>query len=224
MNDTLVEIKDYYSKWIEERVPLVLKELVGHRNQIAKAQKHYTWYLYLDWRNISEEEFIALSIVFNHMMNYPPEELEKDNLLQSVWRELIEQFQLSASRFKQSRKAKIWSSIVLGGNWTSTHYLFWSGGRFFLPITEWEGNYKNVMNNFLRRHFSLRYNTPRRLKKQERVRGYRDHGSMPTKSQVARRNANRDQTTGVTQEGYIVNIQEFTRSRQRKLPEDDPDL
>jgi len=223
MKDSLEEIIGYYSTWIERQIPEVLKELTGHRNQIAKAQKRYTWYLYLDWRNISEEEFIALSIVVNHMKCYPPSEIEEDDLMKEIWREFVEQFQLAALRFKNSRKAKIWSSIVVNGKWTSTHYMFWHG-RFFLPITEWEGNYKNVITNWVKRHFSLRYNTPRRLKKQERVRGYRDHGSMPTESQVARRKANQDQTRGVTQEGFIVDFQEFTRSKQRKNTKDDPDL
>jgi len=119
-----------------------------------------------------------------------------------IWTELEEQLIKIAFRFQDSEKSKIWSQILTSRKQVSIMYLCIN--YVFLPITEWGGNYKKVLRNWIRRKFTLRYNTPKRLKKQERIRGYRDKGSMSSQSTRARRRANESSTFGKTQEGYNV--------------------
>jgi hypothetical protein len=136
----------------------------------------------------------------------------------AIWRELVDQLQLAAPRFKSSRKGKIWTQIIVNEAWTSTTFLLIH--RIILPIDEFRGN---ILHNFpitwFQGHFTLRYNTPRRLKKQDFVRGYRDHGSASSESERARREANTDQTRGITQEGYVVDPDMFHRSRRKRTNE-----
>jgi hypothetical protein len=100
----------------------------------------------------------------------------------------------------------------------------------WLPPKEFQGNF--LMRDFrgwLQKVFSVRYHTPRRLRKQERVRGYRDHGSMSSVSEKARKSANRVKVHGIDQEGNIVDYfamrdsQEFrTKQKQEKWDPNNP--
>jgi len=55
---------------------------------------------------------------------------------------------------------------------------------------EWEGNYQKRLLKILTSIFSVRLQTPRRIERQQRIRGYRDHGSMASIHEKARREAN----------------------------------
>jgi hypothetical protein len=61
----------------------------------------------------------------------------------------------------------------------------------YLPSPrEYLGNYKISSDKGLKRIFTVRRLTPRRLKREEFHRGYRDHGSMSSVSERARKSAN----------------------------------
>jgi hypothetical protein len=61
----------------------------------------------------------------------------------------------------------------------------------FVPsLREWKGNYSGKLLKTIQRIFSLRFQTPKRVERQERIRGYRDHGSMSSQSEKARKEAN----------------------------------
>jgi hypothetical protein len=76
------------------------------------------------------------------------------------------------------------------------------------------GNFKKIFKKYIGRIFTLRYQTPRRLQKQERVRGYRDHGSMATIDEVARREANSEVLNS-----YLVEIIRFIEETGCSIPE-----
>jgi hypothetical protein len=225
ITDTIQELTEYYDKWLQKVSLSAVERLEDLSYQVAASQKSFTWYLYLDWRSISEVEFVALSLTINYLMYFFTQRYEKkrNSLDWYVMHELVDQLKTASLRFRSSHKGKIWCIILQAEAWNSLTNLAKLG--VLLPITEWEGNYKEgLVPKWLERHFSLRYNTPRRLKKQERIRGYRDHGTMSSPSESARRRANESQLRGITQEGYVVNWDEFSASLKRELEHNpDPD-
>jgi len=201
--------------WLESYQREVLKTIKDLSNQVSTARKQYSWYLYLSWREISEQQFLGLSALMNFMEeNIEKSKIELDEIEMSIWIELRTQFTQSSTRFKNSRKGNIWSSIVRSGICVSTQYLI--DNQILLPIDEFRGNIlKNFLSNWIPRHYTLRFNTPRRLKKQGFVRGYRDHGSTSSESERARREANTTKIPGITQEGYIVDYEALQNYQER---------
>jgi hypothetical protein len=210
MTQDVFQLKEYYFPLLEKYSLEALKVLEDLRNQVTVSQKYYTWYLYLSWRDFSEEEFFVLAMVLNQLAIEHLETIKKDEILYHVYLELVEQSKGVAKRFLLSRKAKNWANIVYYQKWVNPFFGIMAG--LFLPITEFQGNYLHLVRNLVRQRYSLRRNTPRRLKKQERIRGYRDHGSASSPSERARRDANTSQISGITQEGYIVDYDLYQAS------------
>jgi len=226
MADTPHSIYDYYVHWARRTLVDLVHQYEELSTKITASQKSDPWYLYLDWRGISEEEFYCLSVFiaiverfsFKYVFRY-----NKPHLLW-MWEEFVYQYRLCAKRFKNSSKGKFWS-LLAEQDWIDSHPPI-QFSRGFLPITEFEGNYLHQFEGWLYVHFTLRYNTPKRLKKTERIRGYRDHGSASSVSERARRRANTDPIKGVDQDGRIVDWQLYLqtkrfRQQQRQEPEDD---
>jgi hypothetical protein len=61
---------------------------------------------------------------------------------------------------------------------------------FFLPITEFVGNYQVDLEKWFEQNLTVRLYTPRKVKKTQRIRGYRDHGTMVSSEAKIRRSAN----------------------------------
>jgi hypothetical protein len=71
-----------------------------------------------------------------------------------------------------------------------------------MSYREWRGNFYQDVYKLLKKVFHFyRYN-PRKPKKQERIRGYRDKGSMSSESEKARRAANTETWNEYLQEVY----------------------
>jgi len=146
-------------------------------------------------------------------INYPIQLTEITDMEKIILDEFQQSVRRCAPRFKNSRKGKIWSTFHISDRTLSPRYIL---SRYLLPITEWEGNYRRCIHGWIKKHFTLRYNTPKRIKKQERIRGYRDHGSMSSNSERARRVANTSPIRGVRQDGYIVDWELYHSSLQFK--------
>jgi hypothetical protein len=129
-----------------------------------------------------------------------------------MYEEMVFQYLLCAKRFKNSSKGKFWANLC-EKKWKDslTIPMFTDG---LLPITEFEGNYLKQFQEWVKVHYTLRYLTPKKIRKTERIRGYRDHGSASSESERARRKANTDPTQGVNQDGKVVDWQLYTDSRK----------
>jgi len=213
MADTPKTIYDYYVRWARDTLTDLIQTYEELSTKISVSQKSYSWYLYLDWRNISEEEFVCLSILIGIVERYSFKYVfrwEKPELLW-LWEEMVEQYLLCAKRFKNSSKGKYWSVQAERSFRTFPDFPDNPG---FLPITEFEGNYVKFFKKWIEKHYTLRYSTPKRLKKTERIRGYRDHGSASSVSERARRQANTSPIRGVDQDGKVVDWQLYSQSLQ----------
>jgi len=214
LTDTPKTIYDYYAKWARKTLTDLVQYYEELSTKITLSQKSDPWYLYLNWRDISEEEFYCLSVFVAYVEQYSFKYIlkwERPEYLW-IWEEFILQYHLCRKRFTTSKKGKFWTKLA-ENNWkdNSLPIQFYQG---LLPITEFEGNYKNQFEGWIQKHFSLRYNTPKRLKKTERIRGYRDHGSASSESERARRQANTDPTRGIDQDGKVTDWQLYLSTRK----------
>jgi len=209
--DSFKDLGVYYTKWCTDNALILKSAVKALSTEILVSQKSTSWYLYLDWRGISEEEFIGLSLIINFIELSDSFRNGMTEMELYIYKEFKEQFLSCALRFRHSSKGKVWVSIITREAYTSIYYMCIN--NILLPITEWNGNYNKLeKRRWIQEHFTLRYNTPRRQKKQERIRGYRDHGSMASVSEKARRAANTSPIRGVTQEGFVENWTEYQSS------------
>jgi len=214
-----IEAWEMYEEFLFYSALEVQEVLEGLSTIISTSQKPFTWYLNLNWRSISEKQFLSIALLIMYMRNHPTIYETLEELEVYIWTEFEEQFLLHTKKF-QEEKTSIWSQMIQSRIEVSIMYLIVN--RITLPITEWKGNYSKSLRGWFKKNLTIRYNTPRNLKRQERVRGYRDHGSMPTKSQVARRRANELSSFGFTQEGYNVtdDILQFWEEQETKRKPD----
>jgi len=196
------ELFDYYSKLSGWLALQLSKELQDRSTIIATSRRSESWYPYLNWRNITDREFLNLALACASFPNYTAwsgwKITTEAYLLEEIKSTLIQ----VAKRFKGSKIQKIVEAVEKG-RWA---LLLNMDLHLWLPPREFAGNLsmESTFRDWIKGNFTIRYHTQRRLRKQERIRGYRDHGSMSSVSEKARKRANRVSIAGVDQEGHIV--------------------
>jgi len=184
-------LEDSLSFWRSEGENLA-RDLLGYiralSTKISNTSKTFPFYLYLNWREMTGSDWFILRIA-SHFLEQGPLILEllKDSLLNFVFKELKEglarnQDRMKNIKFKQFELALSWA------HFDDQRSIF---TKSILPSErEWRGNFAKKLPRILERIFTLRFQTPKRIERQERVRGYRDHGSKASDSEIARRQAN----------------------------------
>jgi hypothetical protein len=102
--------------------------------------------------------------------------------------DLFDGLQRNERRFAKSKFYKFFSSTLAAvyKNPVKTDFELVSRREF-------ENNYELDFLETLEAIFTVRWNTPRRVKKQQFRRGYHDKGSKSSESEIARRAANREE-------------------------------
>jgi hypothetical protein len=147
------------------------------------------WFLHFSWRNVSDRQALNLALMMNYLNLHPELVLERDRCFQFLALEAIQLIKRTLIRFKDIKKMPLIIRIVQSDKGVSFTLLSTIEGAY-LPWREFKGNFKIASHRITDELLSIRFQTPRRLKKQEFRRGYRDHGTMISVSEKARRNAN----------------------------------
>jgi len=156
------------------------------RNHVTDTSKVETFYLYFHWRDLDEKAYYNLRIALTGLFCYEGEFLRTDSVCLYLANLLGEE--LSKYRFRVAQSKFVQFFDTLGSIPYAKEYKL--GITLQMPIREFLGNYEESVNKLLRRIFTVRLNTPRRVKRKVFHRGYDDKGSESSVSERARRNAN----------------------------------
>jgi hypothetical protein len=173
--------------WYKGEAERLSNQLLRHievlRNQITSTSRKRPFFLYFNWRRMSEREYYSLILAVMWILHNRSITSSLDELSDHIFRDLLEDIYRNISRFRQTKFSEIFIQyILLLGT-------FETNGSKYPPIREWKGNYSISLADWLVNNFTLRLDTPRKAKRQEFIRGYRDHGSKASDSEVARRQA-----------------------------------
>jgi len=199
--------------WTAEGISLaedLLLYIKGTSTKISNISKKDTaFYLYLNWRQMSGTDWVLLRIAIHFLEDSPLGiQCQKDELCRYVLREL----KLALARNQNRMKNTKFNQLEMALSATAEIHSLGSHLKSAFPSKrEWEGNYKKRLLKILTKILSVRLQTPRRIERQQRVRGYRDHGSMASIHEKARREAN---TSGwnefLEQARYLIEVEDYT--------------
>jgi hypothetical protein len=174
----------YWETLYRSSSALLVKHIEDLRNQISDTSKRDSFYLYFNWRALDERGYymLALGVAGIYLTG---DFLGLDPVESYILREFEEGLRKQTKRFKDT---KFFNFLDYLQNSPDT-------SRSYHPsITpnprEFQANYYTSLSRVLTRVYTVRWNTPRRVKKQEFRRGYRDKGSKASVSELARRKAN----------------------------------
>jgi len=103
-----------------------------------------------------------------------------------IFDNLVEEIRRNKLRFKDTKFFEFFTSLGI----IPYAEKYENGITLRCPIREYLGNYESDLLSDLRRVYTVRYNTPRRVKRKVFHRGYDDKGSESSVSERARRSAN----------------------------------
>jgi len=146
------------------------------------------FYLYFNWRLLDGRIWGIMRMALTALeQGALSTQVCKDKVLNHVVREFKEALNRNRNRMSRTKFSKFELSLSAVDSLDDL-------GIILLDVVptrrEWEGNFKTRFAKNLSRLFSLRFETPKRIRRQERIRGYRDHGSMSSDSERARKAAN----------------------------------
>jgi len=161
----------------------LLQHIEVLRNQISNTSRKRPFFLYFNWRRMTEREYYVLILSVMWILHNPSISSSLDELSDHIFRDLVEDMYRNVKRFEDTKFSEIFIQyILLLGT-------FETNGSKYPPIREWKGNYSISLTEWLKHNFTLRLDTPRKAKRQEFIRGYRDHGSKASDSEIARKKA-----------------------------------
>jgi hypothetical protein len=160
-----------------------LEDLTTKVPDISKIQSN----LSLQWRLISQKEWTVLVLAIDCLKAIPTLFLEMSPMARAFL-EVLE-FDLERTE-KRLQNAKHLKDLFLCISDLEALEIFLGDETYQISYREWRGNfYQDVYSLLKKVFFFFRYN-PRKVKRQERIRGYRDKGSKSSDSEKARREAN----------------------------------
>jgi hypothetical protein len=172
----------YFNKLLEESCALLVKIITDHRSKVPSSSMTNPFYVHFSTEQVDERTFYSLCLLLGgyirSLSHYPPDSVE-EYLVSELHREV----EKISKRFKETKFFKFFYYIL----------------NTPLPLNlviripserEYDNNYIFPLDSIIGKVFSVRFLTPRRVKRAEFRRGYRDHGSMSDKSTRARRQAN----------------------------------
>jgi hypothetical protein len=183
---TTLQGTDYWKTVVSLAAPIVFKYIEGLRTQIGDTSKRNSWYLYFNYRALTEKRYYTLKILVTGLMLsgiFPQNSVSRQIVV-----DLFDGLQRNERRFAKSKFYKFFSSTLAAvyKNPVKTDFELVSRREF-------ENNYELDFLETLEAIFTVRWNTPRRVKKQQFRRGYHDKGSKSSESEIARRAANREE-------------------------------
>jgi hypothetical protein len=143
--------------------------------------------LSLQWRKITQKEWTILITAIDCLKHIPTLLLEMSEMARAFL-EVLE-FDLERTQ-KRLQDAKHLKELFLTIGDLEALDCYIGDPTYQISYREWRGNfYQDVYSLLKKVFFFFRYN-PRRPRRQERIRGYRDKGSKSSDSEKARREAN----------------------------------
>jgi hypothetical protein len=161
-----------------------IDELRNHVTDTSKRKDSF--YLYFHWRVVDERSFYNLELGVVGLVHFYKDTL-RDPVNQYIYSCLCEELEKNAKRFKE---CKFFNFFTLSLGFFISDLWYEYQGFQIIPIREFLGNYEQSLNELLPRVYTVRYNTPRRVKEKVFRRGYDDKGSESSVSEKARRRAN----------------------------------
>jgi len=176
---------DSYSKELESGCAILVDYIEDLSNQVTNSSKRDPFFFNFAKEKVSEREFYHFCLLIGGYLRSPDVFFEEESLERSILIELREEVYRISERFRECKFFKFFYFLLdcpLKIN--------------LVPDSktpnprEYLGNYKIRPEKGIMRIFTLRFQTPRRVKRAEFRRGYRDHGSMSSISERARKAAN----------------------------------
>jgi len=173
----------YFDILLREACAILVKRIVDLRRTVSSSSMTSSFYLHFRLEDIDERQFYVFCLALGGYIrsgSYFEEGSIEDFLISELYLELRK----CASRFKEVKFFGFFELLLLvPANFSVQEDLIPS-------LREYDNNYRVLPSKVIDRKISVRYVTPRKVKRQEFRRGYRDHGSMSDESTRARRQAN----------------------------------
>jgi len=176
---------DSYTKELESSCAILVKYIEDLSNQVTDSSKRDPFFFNFSKEKVSEREFYHFCLLIGGYLRSPGSFFEEESIERSILIELRTEVYKISTRFRECKFFKFFYFLLdcpLGINLVPS-------SKTPNP-REYLGNYKISPEKGIKRIFTLRYQTPRRVKRAEFRRGYRDHGSMSSISERARKAAN----------------------------------
>jgi hypothetical protein len=142
-----------------------------------------SFYLHFRLEDIDERQFYVFCLALGGYIR-SGSYFEEGSIEDFLISELYLSVRKISSRFKGTKFFGFFEILLLAPAYFSVQ-------EDIIPsIREYDNNYRMLPGKVIDRKISVRYITPRKVKRQEFRRGYRDHGSMSDNSTRARRQAN----------------------------------
>jgi hypothetical protein len=174
---------------MEEASQTLLSVIEDHRSKVSVISKRRDFYLNFSMENVSTWEFYSMCLALGGYLRsgmFYAEDSVEHYLLAELHREV----ENISKRFKETKYFKLFYFIL-----NTPLPLTVVRNEYLLHPREYHANYKGLINaSKALRVYSVRELTPRRVKRREFRRGYRDHGSMSSDSERARREAQPSET------------------------------
>jgi len=177
-------VEDYYKFWDQERETYtsdLIRYLIDLSTHVPINSKT-PWLLQIDWKKISEREWVSLQMACNWLEKAGTLEGETANWF---FRELKENLSRCKLRLKGAKHLQ--AVEALENNFVP-FFVIAPDHRF--SQREWLGNFKENIYKLLQRVFHFRLQKSPKIQRTQRVRGYRDKGTESSVSERARRAAN----------------------------------
>jgi len=186
----------FWREEISRAASELLRRVEELRNQVAAPPKQ-SFYVYFNWRNLDERGWYQLRMAIVGIHWYHKELLREDPIFRYLITNLSEECNRQTKRF---RRTKFFYFFNLGIGFLTSDDWFKYNGYIVPPIREYLGNFKVSPRLVFQRTYSVRLETPKRVKQKVFRRGYDDKGSESSESERARKDANRTEFPYLTRD------------------------
>jgi len=176
---------DFYNKELESGCAILVEYIEDLSNQVTTNSKRDPFFFNFSKEKVSEREFYHFCLLIGGYLRKPGIFFEEESIERSILEELREAVYRISTRFVECKFFRFFYFLMD----TPLSPRLVPDSKTPSP-REYLGNYKIPPKKGIIRIFTLRYQTPRRVKRAEFRRGYRDHGSMSSISERARKAAN----------------------------------
>jgi len=186
-----------WSGVIERYTDDLFRYLEAIKDQIPNTSK--TPFLFsFRWRSLSEFDWISLTLACDLLLD-SSRFAELTDMAKWCFRELDDALERCSKRFLNIKYQKVLDQLfhsLIPENLATIDV------SLFPAMQTWLGNMQRDIFKMLGGLFRITFIRERQLKRQERVRGYRDHGSMASVHEKARRAANTSTWNSYLEEIY----------------------
>jgi hypothetical protein len=176
----------YWERILRKAAVLLADYFEELRTKIVNSSKRDPWYLYFHGRALTVREYYALRILDAGFLRFYEANSEDEELI-SIFHDFHYTLERVGRKFYNAKHYNFFSYSLLPPNDLSR------GMKLMHPrsMASREDTFP-VLEKLIRQKYSLRFETPRKVKRQEFRRGYHDKGSASSVSTRARRQATKD--------------------------------